>query len=224
MAWLPQFLLGRPGLEYTFDANPNAMQIDEGGIIVRQRNLAGDLSKAVLKKSAPIIRINSNYLLFPQRNQFASLVGISDTLLSFQTRDDWEVVDELVTIIDLTHVKIANTSATRLSKVMVALGYPSVITIKSPWKFGVTSGSMYGEGGYGEGGYGSTGESFDPGTITYDDATRIITFTNPLPDFFENVLVSYLYKGWLVDIDVLGHKVQGGWLDRFQYDFQLIGA
>lgn len=226
MPWISQFLLGRPGLEKVFDVNPEALQIQESGVIVRQRNLAGDLSKAVLKTSAPIIRLNSSYLTLAQRNQFSSLVGISDQLLSFKTRDDWEVVDELVTLLTPTTLKISNSSATRLSKVLTSLGYDSVITIETPFKLGISAGSLWGEPpmDLGEGGFGSGGEPFDPGAVTYDDATRIVTFTNPITDPSQQVLVSYLYKGWLVDVDAFNHNAQGGWLDRFTYDFQLVGA
>ena len=57
-----------------------------------------------------------------------------------------------------------------------------------------------------------------------DDATRIITITNPITDPAVAILVSYLYTGWLVDMQALNHQAQGGWLDRFVYDFLLVGA
>lgn len=224
MSWFSQFLLGRPGIEYSFDINPEAMHVVEAGVVVRQRNLAGDLKKSVLKASAPTIRINSSYLTLQQRNQFNSLVGISDSFLSFQTRDDWEVTDELVTNLTSTTLQLANSSATRLSAILTSLGYSSTITIETPFKLGTSAGQLYGSGNYGEGGYGSSQESFDPGTVTYDDATRIITITNPIVDLAQPVLVSYLYTGWLVDMQQFEHVAQGGWVDRFQYDFQLVGA
>lgn len=215
------FILGRPGVEITFDVNPEAIEIDEGPVAVRHMNLAGDLKKSVIKSSAPVIRINSSYLTLAQRNQFASLARVADTFLSFQTRDDWEVVDELATVVDSTHVRIANCSATRLSAILTADGNPSIITIQTP--FYISLGNLYGQGGYGGGGYGGD-VSFDPGTITYDDATRTIAFTNPLADTTATVYVSYLYKGWLVDVERFGNQGQGGWLSRFKYDFQLKGA
>jgi hypothetical protein len=224
MAWLSQFLLGRPGNEYSFDVNPEAMQLGISNIEALQNNLAGDLKQSVMKVRVPAIRVNSNFLSFAQRNQFDSLVGIVDTFLSFQTRDDWQVTDELVTVIDATHVQIANSSSTRLSKILTAYGFASIITILTPWKTGTVAGQLYGSGGFGVGGYGSPPESFDPGAVTYDDQTRIVTFTNPLPDVTASVLVSYLYKGWLVKLKQFDHKAQGGWQDRFQYDFELIGA
>lgn len=221
MAWLSQFLLGRPGAEYLFEVNPAAMDIEEVGVVIRQANIAGDLKKSTIKASAPIIRVNSNYLTLAQRNKFASLVSVSDTFLSFQTRDDWQQTDERVTIIDATHLRLQNSSATRLSAVLVGLGLPSVITIQTPFNIGF-AGTGFGDGGFGFGGF--DGAPFDPGAITYDDVTRIITMSNPLADLSRLVFVTYTYKGWLVDMERLGHKAQGGWLDRFTYDFQLMGA
>ena len=224
MPWLSSFLLGRPGREYSFEVNPEAMDIEEAGIVVMQRNLAGDLKKSVLKVSAPTIKINSTYLSLAQRNQFASLVGVADTFLSFQTRDDWEAINERVTVLTTTSVQLANSSATRLSAALVAAGYDSIITIETPFLFSLGGGQTYGGGSYGGGGYGGDQEEFDPGTLTYDDATRVISFTNPLPDVSQPVYVSYLYKGWLVNLERLGHRAQGGWIDRFTYDFVLSGA
>lgn len=224
MGWLTSFLLGRPGLEYSFDVNPAAMQIDEAGVIIMQQNLAGDLKKSVLKTSAPIIRVNSKYLTFTQRNQFNSLVAVQDTFLSFQTRDDWQVYDEAATVLTTTSVQLTNSSATRLSAALVSFGLPSVITILSPWKFISPGGMDFGEGGFGDGGFGSLVETFDPGTITYDDATRIITFTNPLQDANQTVYVSYTYTGWLVNLEKLSSIYTGGLLDIASYDFVLNGA
>lgn len=224
MAWLSQFILGRPGSEYTFDVNPEAMQISIENIEAIQYNLAGDMKQSILKVRVPTIKINSSYLTFAQRNQFDSLVGVADTFLSFQTRDDWEVTDESVSIVDSTHVKLANCSATRLSAALVALGFDSIITIETPFKVGLGGGTLFGSDGFGDGGFGSAPEDFDPGTVTYDDATRIITFTNPLTDLATPVLVSYMYTGWLVKLKSFGHSAQGGWGDRFKYDFQLTGA
>jgi len=224
MPWLSPFILGRPGQEIEFDINPMAMTIQEQPVIVLQRNLAGDLKKSLMKRSAPAIQINANYLTKAQRDQFASLVGIADSFLSFQTRDDWQVVDELAQVLTSTTVKIGNSSATRLSSLLVSLGLPSQITISTPFDLLAGGGVGFGLGGFGEGGFGSWPETFDPGTITYDDATRVISFTNPLSDLTQPVFVTYTYKGWLVHMDVLGHTMQAGWLDRFQYSFQLIGA
>ena len=82
MSWTT-FILGRPGYEYEFQVPPGAMTIDESGIISLQRDLAGNLHKSTLKNNVPTIKINSNYLMPQQRNQFNSLIAVSDTFLSF---------------------------------------------------------------------------------------------------------------------------------------------
>lgn len=218
MSWT-SFLLGRPGSEYTFNVPPEAMTIEEQGVVVLQRNLAGDLKKSTLKTSAPVIKIRSSYLLLPQRNQFASLVGIDDTFLSFQCRNDWQQIDALVTVLSTTTFRIPNTSATRLSAALVTGGYSSIITINSVATFPAAG---FGEGGFGFGPFDSL--DFDPGTMTYDDLTRIVTMENPLPSTDVRLLATYTYTGWLVNLDTINNAWQGGWLDRSSYDFQLTGA
>lgn len=223
MAWT-SFQLGRPGSEITFDVNPAAMRISEQGVVVRQRNLAGDRKKSVLKKSAPTIQIDSTYLTKTQRDQIASMVGISNTFLSFKTRDDWKVWWEYVDVLTTTSVRLKNSSASRLSAVLVGLGLPSQITIVTPFQYEPTGGLPLGEGGFGEGGLGYPPESFDPGTVSYDDLTRIVSFSNPLPDALHPVYVSYTHEGWLVDLETGDFQAAGGWIDRFQYSLQLVGA
>lgn len=226
MGWKAQFLLGRPGAEYPFDVNPAALDFVDDGVVVLQENLAGDLKQSVVKTSRPVIRISSSYLTLTQRNQFSSLVGVADTFLSFQIRDDLQVVDELVTIIDATHVQIANSSATRLSAYLVSIGLSSVITILTPFKTSAIGGAAWGAGEWGAGTWDtlSGGGTFDPGTVTYDDATRILTFTNPISDITVALFVAYTYPGWLVKLTKVAHKSLGGWLDRFPYDFELQGV
>jgi hypothetical protein len=220
--WLSQFLLGRPGYEIPFDVNPEAMQIDEMPITVLQRNLAGDLKKSLIKVSNPVIKINSSYLAFDQRNDFASLMSVNDSFLSFQTRDDWKVNAYKVSPLTLSTVQLPNTSATRLSTVLASAGFAGVITINTVYAVpNPAAGPAYGEGGFGDGGY--SGPDYYSGGGTYNDITRIITLGTPLPSL-DPVFVTYTYKGWLVNIESLTHSVQGGWIDRFTYDFQLIGA
>ena len=221
MSWLTPFILGRPGNEFLFEINPEGMDISESAVVVTQRNLAGDLKKSVIKTSCPTIKINSSFLSLAQRNQFNSLVGISDTFLSFQTRNDWQVVNELVTIIDTLHLQISNSSAARLSATLVALGQPSIITIGTP--FTLALGAAWGGGIWGGGVWGGS-SGFNPGPVTYTDATRIITMTNPLPNLNNSVYVSYVYTGWLVSLETLGSKYKGGWIDRATYDITLQGA
>lgn len=219
--WLT-FQLGRPTTEILFEVPPNAMSIDHDNVEVNLRNLAGDLKTSILKVNAPSIKINSNFLSQTQRIQFMSLMGISDTFLSFLTRDDWQTQNELVTIIDSTHVQIANSSATRLSAALVAAGGGSIINIITP--FNAVLGEGYGSGGYGLGGYGGAALTFDPGPVTYNDATRVITLTNALGSLTAPMYVSYTYTGWLVKMQKLTVKNQGGWIDRGTYDIALLGA
>ncbi len=221
MAWLSSFLLGRPGMEITFTLPPEAIDILEAPVASVQRNLAGDLKKSVIKASAPTIRINSRILSPSQRNQLSSLARIQDTFLSFQCRDDWQVYQELVTVIDSTHFKLANASALRLSALLVELGGDSIITIQTPFS-SIAGGEAYGGGPFGGGAYG--GGSYDPGAVTYDDATRIITATNALADLNAAVYVSYLYKGWLVNMKQFSAKSGGAHADIFSYDVELNGA
>lgn len=218
------FLLGRPGSEYTFEVPPGAMTIAPTAIKSLQRNLAGDLRKSILKTDVPMIQINSNSLSLEQRNQFASLIGVADSFLSFICRDDWQVTNDLVSIIDLTHVQLSNNSALKLSAAYVQLGLASLITIVTPFATG--SGPAFGLGPFGGGpfGIGSGGGIFDPGAVSYADATRIITLTNPLPSANLSIYVTYTYPGWLVEMTSMSHKAQGGWLDRFTYDISLQGA
>ena len=222
MAWLSSFLLGRPGYEYSFDINPEAMSIDEAALTVIHRNLAGDLKKSVLKNSMPMIKINSSYLSLDQRNKFASLVGVNDTFLSFQTRDDWQMVAERDLPTDTQHVTLQNNSATRLSAALVAAGFSGVITINSVSTVpNVVAGPTFGGGGFGDGGF--SGPDYFAGG-SYEDATRVVTLGTSLPSASQYVYVTYTYKGWLVNLDALSHQIRGGWLDRFTYDFQLTGA
>jgi len=222
MAWINPFLLGRPGYEYTFDVNPEAMQIDEQPLQVLQRNLTGDMKKSVLRSSVPIIRLNSSYLTLDDRNRFASLVMVTDTFLSFQCRDDWRVVDEYNIPISTTQVVVQKNSATRLSQVLVGLGFSGIITVESVLRVpGAQAGVGFGSGGFGGGGW--AGPDYF-GTGTYNDATRTITLQNALPNATDPVYVTYRYKGWLVNIEKFSHSVKGGWIDRFNYDFQLSAA
>lgn len=222
MSWLTSFLLGRPGYEYTFELNPEAMNIEDMPLAVLHRNLAGDLKKSVLKTSVPIIRVNSSYLTISQRNQFASLAGVQDTFLSFQTRDDWQVVAERNLPSSTSQVVIQSNSATKLSTALVAAGFSSIITISSVSTTpNPTTGSTYGGGGYGSGGY--AGADYYSGG-SYDDATRTVTLGTSIPSASQYVYVTYTYKGWLVNMERMNHNILGGWVDRFQYDFSLTGA
>lgn len=221
MAWLSSFLLGRPGYETAFDVNPLSISIDEQPIAVRQRNLAGDLKKSIIRASAPIITLNADYLTLAQRNAFASLAGIKDTFLSFQLRDDFQVNVEYDTPPTLNTVVLQNSSATRLSAALVAAGFSSIITINSVSTVPApSSGGVYNQGGFGSGGY--SGPDYFAGG-SYVDSTRTINLGTVLPSL-NPVYVTYTYKGWLVDLQKFTHSAEAGWLDRFKYNFQLVGA
>lgn len=223
MAWVP-FLFGRPGSEYTFEVPPEGMSIAPSPIKSAQRNIAGDYKKSVLKTDCPKIKINSSYLSLNQRNQFASLMGVADTFLSFICRNDWQVINDLAGIIDLYHLQLSNNSALKLSQTYVLQSLASLITITSPFTIAVNP--AYGLGPYGAGPYGigSGGYTFNPGAITYNDLTMIVQTTNPLPSTSLSVFVTYTYPGWLVEPDSMEVKYKGGWLDRGTYDITLTGV
>lgn len=200
------------------------MSITPSPIKSLQRNIAGDYKKSVLKTDCPKIKINSSFLSLNQRNQFASLMGITDTFLSFICRDDWQMINDRVSIIDLTHVQLNNNSALLLSAAYVLAGLASVITIQTPFAAMGTAG--FGLGGFGQGlyGIGAGGTQFNPGTIFYNDLTRIITISNPLPSATLPVFVTYTYPGWLVEPEQMDLKYKGGWVDRATYDITLVGV
>ena len=207
MAWT-QFKLGRPGYEYKFpvDAPPEAMDISQGPLKVMHTNLAGDLKKSVLKIGIPIIRLNSSYLIKADRDKLATLADMSDAFLSFICRDDWGVYLERSYPLNVNQAKLKNSSATRLSAALIALSLPSIITITGVFNRPDGLGTNYFTGG------------------SYADATRIISLGTPLLDATQPCYTTYIYTGWLVNMESLGHRVQGGWVDRFQYDFELVGA
>lgn len=223
--WIP-FQFGRPGSEYTFEVPPEGMSIAPTPIKSLQRNIAGDYQKSVIKNDCPIIKINSSFLSLTQRNQFASLMGISDSFLSFICRNDWQMVNDLVSIIDLTHIQLNNNSALKLSAAYVLNSLASLITITTPFivqQAGAPFGTTYPFGG-GPFGIGTGAINFDPGAITYNDLTNVITLTNPLPSANASVYVTYTYPGWLVEPDAMDVKYKGGWIDRGTYDISLSGA
>ncbi len=205
MAWT-NFKLGRPGFEYTFEVPPQSMSIDDGGIAVRQRNLAGGMLKAMVSPHVPTIKINSTSLSLLQRNQFSSLASIEDSFLSFQCRNDFKVISQRLKPTATTfQIQLPPSSITRLSTALVAGGFSSSITITGIFLAKDETGANLYTGG------------------SYADATRIITPGTPLAADTD-VFVSYTYLGWLVDMQTFSHNAQGGWLDRFTYDTQLVGA
>lgn len=204
--WLTQFKLGRPGSEISFDINPEAIDIDEGPVDVVTRNLAGDLKRSIIKTSAPTIHISSSYLMKSQRDQFASMAGITDTHLSFQCRDDFQNVLEQQYPLTVSVLSLQNTSATRLSAALVAAGASPSVTILGVYDNVAGTGTNYFTGG------------------SYSSATRSVTLGIPLSGTTNPVYVTYSYTGWLVVMKRMPHSYQGGWVDRGTYDFELAGA
>lgn len=205
MPWLNPFKLGRPGYEYSFDFNPEAMSISDQQMASYSRNLAGGLKKRVINTMAPTIQISSNFLTKTQKDQLESLLAITDSFLSFQTRDDWQVVLEPNAAATLSTVVIQNTSVTKLSAALVAAGAASQITVTGVFTTPNGTGTNYFTGG------------------SYDDANRIVTLGTPLAAL-QTVYVTYTYKGWLVEMRQLPYQAQGGWVDRMTYDIELMGV
>lgn len=204
--WLSSFLLGRPGYELAFTLNPAAMEIGESQLVARHRTLGGQLVKRVFSAPIPSIKINSNYFPLADRNRFLSLLSVTDTMLSFQTRDsDWQVLNEQNFSTSQSFCALQQTAISRLSAALVALGKPSVLTINSVTLNPDGSGTDYFAGG------------------SYADTTYTVTLGTPLPSP-GYVYITYSYKGWLVNLERIGYKAQGGWVDKFTYDFQMEGA
>lgn len=219
--WLDGFLLGRPGYEYEFTVNPEAISIEDMGINIKQRMLDGTMKKSILNPSMPGIKISSKYLTVAQRNQLSSLTMIDDTFLSFQTRDDWQVIALRVMPASISQVILPKMSCLRLSKVLVDSGFSSVITINEVNEIpNPQAGNTYGSGGYGDAGYAGT-EHYAGGS--YSDSTYTINLGTPLSSIFP-VYVNFTYKGWLVDAEKLSYGSNGNSIDWFSYDFMLTSA
>ncbi len=206
-AWLSSFILGRPGYEVSFEVQPEAMNVTEQSLVSLNRNLAGDLKKSVFRQGIPTVTINASYLTINQRNQFMSLIGLSDTFLSFQIRDDL-VNNEQDTSTDTTHVTLQNNSIIRLDKLLNTGGFSTIITVTGVYTSAVMGGS--GTNYYTSG--------------SYARSTGIITLGSALAGANTVVYIYYTYTGWLVNLDTLNWQAQGGWSDRLSYSFQLTAA
>ena len=204
MAWLSQFKLGIPGEEVSFELNPAAMSLTEGPVMVINENLSADILKDIPKNYRPTAQINSNYLTLTQKNQFINLACLPQ-FLSFQYRDDNSFVEQ-DTPDSLSAVTLRGNSITLLDKALNDIGGAANITITGVYtKFGLT-GTNYYSGG------------------SYDRDTRAITLGAPLATAQYGVFVAYTYLGWLCNIRAINTTAQGGWVDRFQYDFSIEGA
>lgn len=211
MAWLTQFLLGRPTYELTFDVNPSAMKIVEEQILASNRTLSGRRKKWVFCNAIPTIQIDSKWLTMADRNAMQSLLSITDTPLSFQVRgaQDFQMTLEYNSVLTSQTVTIQQNSATRLSAAIVAAGGASVITVTGVFQTPNGTGTNYYTGG---------------GGGSYNDANYTITLGTALPNS-NPVYVTYTYLGWLVHMDKMPYSYQGGWIDRAEYNgWELVGA
>jgi len=203
MAWLSQFKLGIPGSEISFDLNPTNMAMTEGPVMVVNENLAANLRKDSVKNYRPTFKINSNYFTLAQKQQFVSLAGLP-VFLSFQTRDDWAFMEQ-DTPDDVNTVTIRSNSVTLLDKALNDVGSGANLTITGVFTNIGGTGTNYYTGG------------------SYARSTRIITLGTPLINL-NDVFVTYTYKGALVNIQNINNMAEGGWVDKFQYDFELQGV
>jgi hypothetical protein len=208
MAWLSNFLLGRPGLEISFDLNPSSMKISDSQIMAANRTLSGRRKKWVFCTSIPSITIDSKWLLLADRNALESLLSITDTPLSFKVRSgDFQMINEINVPISTINVTIQQNSATRLSQALVQQGYPSVITVTGVFLNANGTGTNY----------------FNSGA--YNDLNFLVTLGTALPGTTQSVYVTYNYSGWLVHMDKMPYNISGGWIDKFEYSgFSLEGA
>lgn len=204
-SWLSPFLLGRPGYELSFDVNPASLSLDEGQIAAFDRTLAGIGKKWVFNTYIPTIKISSDWFPIATRNQFVSLLSVTDTFLSFQTRDDWQMQLEINPILSASTVSVQTNSATRLSAALVAAGFSSVVTIVGVFDNPAGTGTNYFTGG------------------SYNDQSYVVTLgTNFATQQY--AYVTYTYKGWLVDLQKVSTKAMGGKSDLLSYDYQLVGV
>jgi hypothetical protein len=204
MAWLSQFKLGVVGAEYTFDLNPASMVETSGPVQILNENLAGDYRKDIVKNYRPSVQINSNYLTLTQRQQFISLLGLP-VMLGFQTRDDWTFFEQ-DTPDTVNQVTIRSNSITSYDVALAAISGTQILTITGVFTTAALTGTNYYTGG------------------SYNHTTRAITLGTPLASATTDIFVQYTYKGFYVTGNPLSSTAQGGWVDKFQYDFELLGV
>ena len=199
MSWLAQFLLGRPNYESQFDINPSAMKIDESQIAAQNRTLDGTLHKYVFRTSFPTISLDSNYFLLADRNTMASLLTVTDTVLSFIPRTlDLSSVLEVNVPTTATSITIQKNSATILSSYVTGAGGSSTISVQGIYDNPSGTGTNYWTGG------------------SYADSTYTITPGTNFPSLAA-MYVTYNYSGWAVMMDKIPYSYQGGWIDKGNY-------
>ena len=202
--WKTQFKLGVPGSEYTFDVNPQALNMEEGPVSVINENLAGDLRKDNFKNYRPRFRLNSNYLTLAQKQQFVSMAGLP-VFLSFQARDnDWTFFEQ-DTPDDVNTVTLRSNSITLLDKALNDISGSANLTIVGVYRTMALTGTNYYSGG------------------SYARSTRVITLGTPLPDT-NDCFVLYSFLGCLVNLRSINTTARGGLVDIHGYDFELEGV
>jgi hypothetical protein len=216
MAWV-SFLLGRPGLEYTLSANPDSFDPGPARVSYDNYTLSGALRERVVRTMRPTVKMKSNWFPKADYDNLTSLLAVTDTFLSFITRNDWNVNFEPNIAPNTTTVQINESSASLLSAIYAAGGYGSTptlgtITINGVWNtLALVGGVLTGSGtNYYTGG-------------SYADSTRTITLGTALPQA-QQVYVSYTYPGWLCRLKQIAAPIEGGRIDLFTYDLQLDGA
>lgn len=201
MAWIPQFKLGRPGAEQVFDYNAMQMDITESQVAASNRVLSGRLKKRVFRTTFPIITLQADYFTVAQRNLMASLLGVTDTFLSFIVRDsaDLKMTLEQNYPTDAFSVPLAQNSATLLSAALVAAGVAASISILGVYDNPSGTGTEYYAGG------------------SYNSATYTVTLGTPLIVGGAPAYITYGYSGWLVEMNTIGYTASGGRIDAMTY-------
>lgn len=217
MAWLTNFLLGRPGFEYAFSANPDSLDFNPMRVSSDTYTLSGRLKERVLRTSRPSITLKSSWFPKTDLDNFQSLLSITDTQLSFIPRTaDWNTYLEPNIMTSTTTVNIQESSASILSAYYAAGGL-------TPANSGVPYTSTYGtitiNGVYTN----PAGIGFNYYTGgSYADATNTVTLGTAYGAGGQ-VYVNYSYPGWMVRLKAIKAPITGGRVDLFSYDFQLDG-
>ena len=199
--------MGRPGAELSFDLNPNQVQITKTQISSVKRVLSGRLIKRVFRTEFPTIALSGTFFTYAQADQMASLLNITDTLLSFRVRNDMTMFGEQnVPANGGTTVTLQENSATLLSAALVAASAAPSVAIVGVYDNPGLTGTNYYTGG------------------SYASTTRTVTLGTPLLTSGA-CYITYTYTGWLVSMSEMAVQAQGGWVDVMPYSgWSLIGA
>jgi hypothetical protein len=222
MAWLDAFLLGRPGFEYAFSANPDDLEADFERQSAEQRTLTGRLKERVFRPWTPTVRLTSGWFPKTDLDHIASLLTVTDTFLSFIPRtSDLNILLEPDLALTTTTVQIQESSATLLSAVYAAGG---LTPGNGGTPYTTTSGTITVDGVY-DNPMGTGTNYYTAGAGgSYADATRTVTLGSALAQV-QQVYVSYHFPGWLVRMKKLGAPISGGRVDLFNLgDLELVGV